>query len=219
MASTLQSYLASIGALSDVKDLILRRLWGSDAAPFPKPWVASSVLLDLTNQKYFDRRIRELRDELGCDIETKHQGGEHSYRICSERMNSAKPREYLTETEKKALFARYNYTCQICGKRLPPGVRGLQADHKVPLIRGGSHQASNWQPICNECNVGKRGACADCGDDCQRCPWAYPETVGRVTLLRLPPDVLEALSQRFGSDQTNLEREVIALLKTGLNLR
>jgi 5-methylcytosine-specific restriction endonuclease McrA len=219
MPHTLNTYLATLGDLSDVKTAIIRRLWGSDSLPFLKPWVRSSELLALTEQKYFDRRTRELRDQLGCDIETEHVAGEHSYRLRSDKLNDANPRLYLSASEKGTLFKYYNFKCQICGKLLPAGVRGLQADHKVPLIRGGSHQFTNWQPVCNECNVGKRGACAGCEDDCHKCPWAFPEKVGRVTLVRLPPDVLDALNSQFGDDQTALEKGVIALLKQHLKLR
>ena len=55
--------------LSEVKYNILKTLWDS-GDNFPKEWIKSSELLEITNQKYFDRRARELKDELGCDIET-----------------------------------------------------------------------------------------------------------------------------------------------------
>lgn len=218
MGVTLAKYFKKLGGLSKVKGEILRRLWGDDSLGFPKPWIGSSDLLKLTSQKYFDRRTRELRDELGCDIETGHVLGEHSYRLRSPRLNAANTRKYLSASEKRLLFSHYEFTCQICGKKLPPGPRGLQADHKIPLIRGGAKVRTNWQPICNGCNVGKRGACAGCEDDCLLCPWAFPERIGRVTLLRLPAEVLQALELRAGESQAGLEREVITLLKSSLNL-
>ncbi len=58
--------------LSDVKLKILTRLWGNDLYEFPKPWVSSAELLELTGQKYFDRRTRELRYQLGCDLESAY---------------------------------------------------------------------------------------------------------------------------------------------------
>lgn len=201
------------GSLSRVKKLILQELWGGDEDPFPRPWVSSSSLLELTKQKYFDRRIRELRDEYGCDIETGNNDGDHSYRLLSAELKSANPRNYLTQTEKDTLFRRHNHTCQICGRRLAAGVRGLQADHKRPLIRGGSHSADNWQPICNECNVGKRGACEGCLDDCSNCPWAYPEVVGRVVLVRLPPELLSRVNAVCGNNQSRVEAAIIEAVK------
>jgi hypothetical protein len=135
MDALLNSYLSGFERLSPVKEKIIRRLWCSDKTPFPKPWVASSELLSLTDQKYFDRRIRELRDEQGCDIETAPFNGEHSYRIKSSDKTEGKPRGYLTGGNKRILFERFNHTCQICGGVFSAGVRGLQADHKVPLNR------------------------------------------------------------------------------------
>jgi 5-methylcytosine-specific restriction endonuclease McrA len=219
MNIVLQGYLARVGKLSAVKLKILTRLWTDDEAPFPKPWVPSSELLAITAQKYFDRRTRELRDQLGCDIENAPQSGEHCYRLVSTNLQTVKPRGYLTGGSKKSLFERFSYTCQICGSNAKAGVRGLQADHKIPLDRGGSNSEDNWQPLCNECNVGKRGACAGCLDECRKCPWAFPETVGRLTLVRLPPAVLDALGRRSGRDQKRLEQEIVRILKSDLQVR
>ncbi|MCP4130899.1 MAG: hypothetical protein GY754_07940 [bacterium] len=55
--------------LSKVKQLILKMLK-------EKEWVSSKDLLEATQQKYFDRRIRELRDELGYDIIIEFISGE-----------------------------------------------------------------------------------------------------------------------------------------------
>ena len=131
MSSKFVDYKRNLPSLSDVKAKILDLLWDDDSIPFPKPWVRSSVLLEHTKQKYFDRRTRELRDEGGCDIETRHIYGEHSYRLVSDKVKVSNPREYLSATEKNSLFLRHRYRCQICGKILAAGVRGLQADHKV----------------------------------------------------------------------------------------
>lgn len=146
---TLEQYIDTIGGrLSDVKRKILVELWNAGDA-FPREWVASSHLLEITQQKYFDRRTRELRDEKGCDIETKHINGEHHYRLVSDKLAASNPRLYLTEAQKKDLFRRSGSTCQVCGVEVEAGVRGLQADHKVPLIRGGTHHLENWQAVCN----------------------------------------------------------------------
>ncbi len=219
MDQSIQNYLCGFDRLSAVKEQILRSLWAEDSTPFPKAWVRSSDLLTLTGQKYFDRRIRELRDEMGCDIETAPLNGEHCYRIKFPNRKRINPRGYLSESKKKALFRHFEFTCQIWGVVLAPGVRGLQADHKIPLMRGGSHSEANWQPICNQCNVGKRSACEGCSDDCLVCPWAFPEKVGKVTLLRLPSLVLEELGKRSGKDQQQLEREIIQILKNDLKIK
>jgi hypothetical protein len=74
-------------------------------------------------------------------------------------------------------------------------VRGLQADHKVPVSRGGTNDRGNWQPICNNCNVGKRRACEGCLIDCQVCSWAYPEIVGINTLISINEQILVRIAE------------------------
>ncbi len=202
--------------LSDVKKKILRLLW-EEGDSFPRGWVASSVLLDLTGQKYFDRRTRELRDENGCDIETEPVDGEHSYRLNSLTLGTANTRLYLSEKEKKALFEASGYTCATCGVVLEAGMKGLQADHKHPLIRGGNHEASNWQPMCNVCNVGKRRACADCEEDCQQCPWAFPERFGVMTMLPIPHEMHEKLEKLYGTDKEKITDGILSVLNEKLS--
>jgi len=163
--------------LSAVKSKILQRLWderNSDGGD----WVMSSELLALTGQKYFDRRIRELRDETGCAIETGKIGRDARYRLISESLTAGNTRSYLTSSQKADVLLRHGYTCATCGTAFAPTDNRLQADHKVPLTREGSPESSNWQPLCVECNVSKRRACAGCLAECSTCPWAHPELTG-----------------------------------------
>lgn len=194
----LNEYIENLpSSISDVKLAILRRLWHEDTSNFPKPWVSSAELLELTGQKYFDRRARELRDQIGCDIETQHIAslGGHAWRINSPNLATPQDREYLTQAQKSQMFSAANNTCSICGKVAEAGVRGLQADHKVPVSRGGTNLITNWQPICNHCNVGKRRACEGCTIECATCSWAYPETVGINTLVSISEKVLSQITE------------------------
>ena len=195
--------------LSAVKRQILGTLWDAGDA-FPRDWVPSSHLLAVTNQKYFDRRVRELRDELGLDVETRHIHGEHHYRLLSDDIKAANPRLYLSEVQKRALFRRENNTCQVCGTAAEAGVRGLQADHKIPLIRGGSHDECNWQSLCNVCNVAKRRACQDCELDCRQCPWAFPGELGMTLSLQLPRELFDRVQERVIRDRDWLIRLIEA---------
>jgi 5-methylcytosine-specific restriction endonuclease McrA len=189
-------YVKSLGrSLSEVKEKILRKLW-DEGKSLPRGWVRSSALLAVTRQKYFDRRVRELRDELGCDIETGTAGGEHAYRLRSTRIDVANPRAYLSESQKRQLFENSKHRCAVCGGQFEAGLRGLQADHKIPLKRGGQHGEENWQPLCVECNVGKRRACAGCNLDCRKCPWAFPDQVGKRIVLAIPADIDSAARAR-----------------------
>ncbi len=189
------SQLPSKQKLSDVKLKILTRLWEDDKVPFPKPWVSSAELLELTKQKYFDRRTRELKDQIGCDLETKYceEFSGHAWRINSEALALPQDREYLTQSQKNKLFEDHDYTCATCGVKISAGVRGLQADHKVPISRKGTKDLENWQPMCNNCNVGKRRACESCTADCQNCSWAFPEKVGVKTMLAISEKTLRRI--------------------------
>ena len=189
-------YVSSLNArLSAVKRQILEMLWNAGHG-FPRKWVSSPNILSATGQKYFDRRIRELRDELGCQIETGSNSGEAAYRLVSSERGKANPRFYLSATQKRALFESDGYRCQVCGRETEPGVRGLQADHRTPLNRGGSHDVENWQSLCNECNVAKRRACEGCEDDCLQCSWAFPDESGSLALVRLPSELRRQLEAR-----------------------
>lgn len=183
--------------LSHVKRIILQTLWGDDNTPFPKPWITSSVLLEQTQQKYFDRRIRELRDDLGCDLETNYVSTlqDHAWRLRSPTLRSPKPRSYLTVRQKVDLFKRHDFSCAICGVTIAAEERGLQADHKVPISRGGRPDLSNWQPLCQNCNVAKRRACQGCDLPCESCVWAYPETVGIRTMIAFRESTLRRLDR------------------------
>lgn len=201
--------------LSELKLQVLKELWG-DGTKFPGDWVASSKLLAITGQKYFDRRIRELRDEQGCDVSTGTNKGGHAYRLESTTVNACNPRYYLSQKEKSVLFKRDNHTCTICGEPKTPGVRGLQADHKIPLIRGGEHSADNWQSICNVCNVGKRRACANCHEDCTHCPWAFPEKNSQTHLVTIPQDLAQKLEKAVAESGESINDAIVALLRKSL---
>lgn len=55
-----------------------------------------------------------------------------------------------TAAEWDALCVRYNHCCLACGQRVP-----LTEDHIVPLVKGGTDDISNIQPLCRPCNSAK----------------------------------------------------------------
>jgi 5-methylcytosine-specific restriction endonuclease McrA len=215
MKMSFDDYCATINSgrrLSAVKQIILKRLWGDESELTPH-WVKSAELLALTQQKYFDRRARELRDENGCDIETKFIDGEHQWKLNSTNLGKANTRAYLNEGQKIALFANANYRCSICNKETQPGVRGLQADHKIPLIRGGSHALDNWQSICNECNVAKRRACSDCQLECKHCSWAFPIEQGMPLTFRVEPMLFDLVDNEIKRNPNFLNQVLLNYFK------
>jgi hypothetical protein len=77
----------------------------------------------------------------------------------------------------------------------------LQADHKIPLIRGGKNEPGNWQPLCVDCNVSKRRACEGCTLDCKQCPWAFPDSLKNSLVVPLPTGLYERLERMSASRQ------------------
>jgi hypothetical protein len=198
----LADYIIAISkpkGLSEVKETIITELWGNGA--FPSQWVMSSHLLAITNQKYFDRRVRELRDEHGCNIENSIIQGEHVYRLIGTTIGATNTRTYLTASQKTKLFTDQKFTCQVCGKITEAGPRGLQADHKVPLIKGGQHDYDNWQAMCNECNVAKRRACQDCNLDCNLCFWAFPDKTLMPITIFVSRETFDRVDQKLKLDE------------------
>lgn len=56
-----------------------------------------------------------------------------------------------TADEWKALCQQYNNCCLACNRDDVT----LTVDHVIPLIRGGSNDISNIQPLCKSCNSKK----------------------------------------------------------------
>jgi hypothetical protein len=54
------------------------------------------------------------------------------------------------EVRKKFLRRLYDSSCVVCNS-----IVDIQADHIVPLSRGGTHSEGNLQPLCQKCNYTK----------------------------------------------------------------
>ncbi|MDE7549021.1 HNH endonuclease signature motif containing protein [Acetobacter fabarum] len=209
----IEEYLKKVGEKSKVKNILLRELWGEPLDNnFPKAWVKSKHLLDVTGQKYFDRRLRELRDEKGCDLEASMKDGFPVWRLISDIIKEGNVRTYLSEKEKIEVFSKANYECAVCKKYVLPGTRGLQADHKIPLTRGGTNDLGNWQALCHNCNVVKRRQCMSCSVDCVSCYWAFPEKTNNRIIFSLDEDDVsrvENIERETGDKIENILRRYI----------
>ena len=72
------------------------------------------------------------------------------------KYNAKKQRNLMTPELRRQIQQRDDYTCQVCGKRMPDGV-GLHIDHIVPISKGGKTVPSNLQVLCSVCNGSKAG--------------------------------------------------------------
>jgi 5-methylcytosine-specific restriction endonuclease McrA len=77
-------------------------------------------------------RVRKIRDKQRRIDRLRVNGGAH------------------TQTEWRALCAKYNHRCLCCGKATE-----LTPDHIVPIAQGGSDSITNIQPLCLSCNMEK----------------------------------------------------------------
>lgn len=57
----------------------------------------------------------------------------------------------VSPNEWEEIKKRYDYKCRLCRKNL-----SLTMDHRIPISRGGKHEASNIQPLCRSCNSHKK---------------------------------------------------------------
>ena len=57
----------------------------------------------------------------------------------------------FTPAEWLALVERYRGRCAYCG-----AIGTLEADHRIPLARGGTNDIDNILPACRRCNAKKR---------------------------------------------------------------
>lgn len=191
--------------LSSVKKLILHLLENGT-------WVSSKQLLKETNQKYFDRRIRELRDELGYDIETSFIDGEPHYRLRSNERREIKARTYLSSSQKRIFLEKNEKVCALCKKTGVVG-KDLFFDHRRPLIKNGSGNIENFQLLCSDCNNQKRSLCKNCVYNCNNCYFAFPEKFPKPVFVRAEKlENLDILISEAKSRNLSIEEYLVALL-------
>jgi 5-methylcytosine-specific restriction endonuclease McrA len=105
------------------------------------------------DQSQTDRRVRELRRYF--DVQAERIGGEHRYVLrgwAAGRSASLGPEISLRRRAQVLSPQR----CAQCGRTPLDDSVKLVVDHKIPRSWGGSNEVENLQPLCEECNAGKR---------------------------------------------------------------
>jgi len=173
--------------------------------------VPNEVLIDVSGQHNYARRIRELRAE-GWDI-VYNANSPSGYVLRSEEKISKSADVYINFKLRHKVLERDNYTCQLCGQKANDKYDGgtvkMEVDHKIPLKQGGKTVEENLWSLCNQCNAGKKSL------------FDYPETIkNKVISLNLPDDLrkeLSDLSLKKGDTVNTLILEAIRLGLKKLN--
>ncbi|WEO97187.1 HNH endonuclease signature motif containing protein [Streptomyces sp. FXJ1.172] len=100
-----------------------------------------------------DRRVRDLRDYFSID--TVRDGRNHRYRLRGwnhDRSNGL--RRALSRRLRAQVLAPQR--CAQCGRTPTEHHVILVVDHKVPRHWGGNDDIENLQPLCEDCNSGKK---------------------------------------------------------------
>ncbi|MFE4174913.1 HNH endonuclease [Streptomyces sp. NPDC056909] len=99
------------------------------------------------------RRLRSLRD---CfEVRRFRDGNLHRYELTDwKSAHSGSIRKNLSSRIRAQVLALQR--CAQCGKTPLEDQVKLCVDHKIPVAWGGSDDISNLQPLCEECNSGKR---------------------------------------------------------------
>lgn len=81
-------------------------------------------------------------------------------REMGDRRRARKRAAFVAPVDRKAIYARDNYTCQICKRKVRmdlsyPHPRSASLDHILPLSKGGTHEPKNVQLAHRICNMRK----------------------------------------------------------------
>lgn len=112
-------------------------------------WKHKAKLL-IANRKYYQENKEKFRQ---WHKERYWRNPELEIQRVINRMRRVRGRGSFTLEEWKALKAKYNFTCQICGRK-EPEIK-LTRDHIIPVDKDGANTISNIQPLCQPCNSRK----------------------------------------------------------------
>jgi 5-methylcytosine-specific restriction endonuclease McrA len=172
---------------------------------------------EVGEQEQLDRRRRDLHTHFV--IEKTRSGRETRYRLAGVK---DKPLAERLISEKDRAEVLRAGRCAMCGKTAVDDDVRLQVDHRVPLDLGGTNDLANLQPLCEECNRGKKNLFADYSEHAREIRQAikYEEPHKRIgELLKafggdwVRSDLLEmvAQAQQFQEDWQKRMRELRTL--------
>lgn len=132
-------------------------------------------------QEHIDRRLRELRRHFMIPHVPDPGGGPPRYQLqgWSDRVALGNEAPISSRIKSEVLSAQ---RCFQCGKTPKDDHVRLVVDHKIPQSWGGGNEIENLQPLCDECNSGKRDyfQTYDAHADKIRASINYPEPQRRI---------------------------------------
>jgi len=196
---------------------IYKALYENQDQPLSMSDIRQIMGVEAGQQEHLNRRMRELyRTFL---IERSRNGTETLYRLV-DKLDVQLNTDAISN--KVRAFILRNQRCAQCGRTpLEDGVK-LHVDHKLPQAWGGTNDPDNLQPLCSECNEGKRNfyASYDQYADQIKAAATYDEPHKRIgELLKafkgdsVPPDLIEivANSKQYQDDWQKRLRELRVL--------
>jgi 5-methylcytosine-specific restriction endonuclease McrA len=130
---------------------IYRLLWDNQDRSFTMREIREE-LAEIGTQEQLDRRRRELNRYF--EIAHVRTGVETGYQLIGVKPRSAEADAGISERDRAAVLRHGR--CAMCGRTPLDDRVKLQVDHKIPQEWGGSNALENLQPLCEECNRGKK---------------------------------------------------------------
>ncbi|MFE6283211.1 HNH endonuclease [Streptomyces sp. NPDC057877] len=167
-----------------------------------------------------DRRVRDLRDHFV--VEAFREGRSHRYRLTGwnrDRQNGL--RRAIGKRLRAQVLAPQR--CAQCGRTPLDHLVVLVVDHKVPRDWGGGDDLENLQPLCEDCNSGKKAFYSSYDQYAEeiRAAADHPEPHGRIgELLKafhgnwVPADLISVVAS-MKQYQDDWQRRLRELRKLG----
>ena len=141
------------------------------------------------------RRVRELRNQEGLDIQTHNDRAD--LRPGQYILVGLKPKPSfghgIPADQRTRILIRNGMTCQLCGIGAgepypdePSKKARLHVDHIIPLSQGGTNMDGNLRSTCSRCNEGRSNLFKPSG-----------ETIQVIGLIRRAPQKVQIEVLRF----------------------
>lgn len=114
-----------------------------------------SPILDFTSKQNFSQNLPESgttasgNDYNVLNMFLPNQNGNTAAETRMMRSGKSSSKRSVSETKKKYVASRQNWTCGDCGQQLSAW---FEVDHKVRLEYGGSNHIDNLVALCRECH-------------------------------------------------------------------